>query len=147
MRKKPLFLIAEDDLDDQYLIQNVVEEVCSADLETRFLRDGVELMDYLRDELRPACDPRLVLLDLNMPRKDGRTALRELKSDPHLAKIPVVILTTSSTLEDRSYCERYGVEGYYHKPSSMAEMRSIFGKLCVDFLSGSQSASLPRPRP
>jgi CheY-like chemotaxis protein len=127
-------LIAEDDLDDQFLIQNVVEDVCPADLETRFLKDGVELMEQLLLETKNSSSPNLVVLDLNMPRKDGRTALRELKADPRLAKIPVVVLTTSSTSEDERYCQHYGVDGYYHKPSSISELRSIFGKLCGDFI-------------
>jgi CheY-like chemotaxis protein len=69
-----------------------------------------------------------------MPRKDGRTALRELKADPELSSIPVVILTTSNASEDEHFCQRYGVAGYYHKPSSIAEMRSIFGKLCGEYI-------------
>lgn len=118
-------LLAEDD-DDDYLLTtqalkenrlvNTVHRVC----------DGVELLEYLyqRGEYAPppqgsgAPAPSLILLDLNMPRKDGREALREIKSDPRLRRFPIVVLTTSHAQEDivRSY--DLGVNSFISKPVS-----------------------------
>ncbi|OGO62013.1 MAG: two-component system response regulator, partial [Chloroflexi bacterium RBG_19FT_COMBO_49_13] len=86
-----------------------------------FVKDGVELLDYLRRQDKytntgDAPAPDLVLLDLNMPRKDGREALGEIKTDPHLRHIPVVVLTTSNAEEDILLSYDIGVAGYITKP-------------------------------
>lgn len=130
MKSKSLLLIAEDDPDDQSLFRDVIEVVCAPTIETRFVWDGVELLDFLNNA---ASQPELVVLDLNMPGKDGRTALREIKTDPSLADIPVVVLTTSHDEADLQYCQDYGVIGYYSKPSSIAELKAIFHSLCVTY--------------
>jgi two-component system response regulator len=107
---KPItILLADDDPEDRELTREAfVESRLANDL--RFVEDGVELMDYLRRRGRyadPASSPRpgLILLDLNMPRKDGREALAEIKGDAKLRNIRVVVLTTSKAEEDilRSY--------------------------------------------
>jgi CheY-like chemotaxis protein len=102
-------LMAEDDADDRQLTREAFEESRVAN-DLRFVENGVELMDYLKGRGKysdPEQSPRpgLILLDLNMPRKDGREALNEIKSDPALQHIPVVVLTTSKQEEDilRSY--------------------------------------------
>ena len=101
--------MAEDDADDRKLTQDAFDEsrVLNG---LRFVEDGVELMDYLlrRDRYAdPGTSPRpnLILLDLNMPRKDGREALEEIRADPDFRLIPIVIMTTSKAEEDilRSY--------------------------------------------
>jgi two-component system, response regulator len=102
----------------------------------RFVEDGEQLMDYLYQRgayADPASAPRpgLILLDLNMPKKDGRKALQEIKSDPHLRHIPVVVLTTSKAEVDvyRSY--DLGVNSFITKPVTVAgliEVVSILGK-------------------
>ncbi|WP_434390820.1 response regulator [Melittangium boletus] len=101
--------MADDDPDDRELALTAIQESRLVN-ELRFVEDGEELMQYLRREGRyrepkDAPRPGLILLDLNMPRKDGREALREIKSDPVLKHIPVVVLTTSKAEEDilRSY--------------------------------------------
>jgi CheY-like chemotaxis protein len=134
LESKPILLIAEDDPDDQILIQDAVEDACLQDVETRVVWDGIELMAYLHGIAQGEGKPGLVLLDLNMPRKDGRVALREIKADPSLADIPVAVLTTSSAEVDAEYCSRFGVVGYYRKPGSMTELREIIGGLCMDYL-------------
>src|ERR1043166_7596979 len=97
---KPItILMADDDADDRQLTKEAFEESRIAN-DLRFVEDGVELMDYLyrRGKYQdPTVSPRpgLILLDLNMPKKDGREALKEIKSDPKLKHIRVVILTTS----------------------------------------------------
>src|SRR5579885_1612044 len=108
-RKPVTILMADDDADDRQMTKEAFEESHLAN-DLRFVEDGVELMDYLQRRGRyadPASSPRpgLILLDLNMPRKDGREALAEIKADLRLRDIRVVILTTSKAEEDilRSY--------------------------------------------
>src|SRR5436305_10219547 len=102
---KPItILMADDDPDDRQLTKEAFEEARLAN-DLRFVEDGVELLDYLHRRGKyadPASAPRpgLILLDLNMPRKDGREALRELKTDPRFRTIRVIVLTTSKAEED-----------------------------------------------
>lgn len=113
-------LMAEDDPDDRLLTQEAFTESKIVN-PLRMVKDGEELMDYLRgrgdySEPGSAPMPGLILLDLNMPRKDGREALKEIKSDDQLRRIPVVVLTTSNAEEDviRSY--NLGVSSFITKP-------------------------------
>jgi CheY-like chemotaxis protein len=112
-------LLAEDDDDDFFLTRRALQENRLRNEVTR-VKDGEELMEYLRHKggfsKNGPPEPSLILLDLNMPRKDGREALREIKSDPKLRHIPVVVLTTSRAEEDvvRSY--EYGVNSFITKP-------------------------------
>lgn len=118
---KPVtILMADDDQDDCLLVKDAfVESRLLNDL--RFVEDGEELMDYLYHRGRYAdidSSPRpgLILLDLNMPRKDGREALEEIKSHSDLRSIPIIVLTTSKQEEDilRSY--DVGANSYITKP-------------------------------
>lgn len=126
--KATAILMAEDDPDDRLFSKEALEE---AHLSNRiyFVEDGEELMDYLRCNGKYAdghCPPPgLILLDLNMPRKDGREALAEIKADPKLRTIPVVVLTTSKADEDvlRSY--NLGVSGYITKPVTFDRLIEI----------------------
>ena len=115
-------LLADDDSDDRILAQQALEESRLAN-DLRFVEDGEELMEYLFRRGRyadPSTSPRpgLILLDLNMPRKDGREALREIKASESLRQIPIVVLTTSKAEEDiyRSY--DLGVNSFITKPVS-----------------------------
>ncbi len=115
-----LILMADDDADDRLLAADALAEA-RLNNELRFVEDGEELMDYLNRRGRwsaPGAAPRpgLILLDLNMPRKDGREALREIKAHPELRRIPVVVLTTSRAEEDvvRSY--DLGASSFISKP-------------------------------
>jgi CheY-like chemotaxis protein len=113
-------LMADDDEDDRLLATEALAESRLSN-ELRCVEDGVELMDYLHRRGRyapPASAPRpgLILLDLNMPRKDGREALREIKSDPLLRSIPVVVLTTSRADEDIARSYDLGANSYIAKP-------------------------------
>jgi two-component system response regulator len=120
-RKEPIvLLVAEDDEDDFMLVREALEDGRLVN-RTEWVKDGEELMDYLRRrgqyaEQRLAPRPGVILLDLNMPRKDGREALEEIKKDPSLRSIPVIVLTTSGTEEDvlRSY--DLGVNSFIKKP-------------------------------
>lgn len=128
-------LLAEDDPDDRLLTQTAMQENRLAN-DLRCVKDGQELMDYLRREgpyADPATSPRpgLILLDLNMPRKDGREVLAELKADPDLRRIPVVVLTTSRSEADilRSY--DLGVSSFITKPVSFNNLvtaMKVFGQ-------------------
>jgi CheY-like chemotaxis protein len=118
---RPLtILVAEDDEEDRLLTE---EALAGAHLvnDLRFVVDGEDLMSYLRRE-GPYSDPKdapqpgIVLLDLNMPKKDGREALAEIKQDPDLHHIPVVVLTTSKAEEDILRTYELGVNSFITKP-------------------------------
>jgi CheY-like chemotaxis protein len=126
-------LLADDDADDRMLARDALKESRLA-TDLQFVEDGEELMDYLQHRGRfsdPASAPRpgIILLDLNMPRKDGREALREIKSDATLRQIPVVVLTTSNAEEDviRSYHD--GVNSFISKPVSFAALIEVIRTL------------------
>lgn len=113
-------LMADDDADDRLMAEKALGEVRLTN-GLVFVEDGEELMDYLyhRGKYADASQfplPGLILLDLNMPRKDGREALAEIKADPVLHRIPVVVLTTSQAEQDilRSY--DLGVNSFITKP-------------------------------
>ncbi len=122
-------LMADDDADDRMMTKEAFEESHLAN-DLRFVEDGVELLDYLQRRGRyadPAASPRpgLILLDLNMPKKDGREALEEIKQDPALRSIPVVVLTTSKEEEDihRSYALH--VNSYITKPVTFESLVAV----------------------
>ena len=128
-------LLADDDEDDRLLAEDALAESRLANT-IEFVEDGEELMDYLYQrgkwsEEGAAPRPGLILLDLNMPRKDGRQALKEIKGDPELRKIPVVILTTSKAEEDilRSY--DLGVNSFITKPvtfDGLVDIMKLLGR-------------------
>jgi len=121
-------LMADDDCDDRLMAEDAMRESRLGNT-FRCVEDGQELMDYLtrRGKYAVADAPRpgLILLDLNMPRKDGRQALKEIKSNPDLRRIPVVILTTSKTEEDvlRSY--DLGANSFITKPVTFDRLVDI----------------------
>ena len=111
---------ADDDPDDRLMTRDAFEEL-ALDHELAFVEDGVELLDLLKRRGRFAADdehrrPAVILLDLNMPRMDGREALREIKSDPDLRQIPVVVLTTSHAEADVLASYDFGASSYIVKP-------------------------------
>ena len=123
-------LIADDDEEDRVLTQEALSGARLTN-DLRFVVDGEDLMDYLRHEGRYASDasaapvPGIILLDLNMPKLDGREALAEIKADPNLRHIPVVVLTTSSAEADvlRSY--ELGVNSFITKPVTFAGLVEV----------------------
>jgi CheY-like chemotaxis protein len=123
-------LVAEDDLDDQLLLQQAFIEA-QVPNPMRCVENGEQLLDFLyrRGAYADAPRPGLILLDLNMPRMDGREALREIKSDASLQDIPVVVLTTSSSDEDRSFCHRLGARSFITKPRSFEGLVQVVGML------------------
>ena len=121
-------LMADDDEDDRMLALDAIRE---SRLGNTFhcVEDGEELMEYLHHTGRySATDsprPGLILLDLNMPKKDGREALREIKGDPDLRRIPVVILTTSKTEEDILRAYDLGANSFITKPVTFDRLVDI----------------------
>jgi len=118
MRAEALtILMADDDEDDRQSTEEAFREHHLAN-DFRTVGDGEELMEFLRRQgrYRDAPRPGLILLDLNMPRKDGREALKEIKSDPALRQIPVVILTTSKAEEDILKTYDLGANSFITKP-------------------------------
>ena len=123
-------LIADDDEEDRLLAEEALRGAHLAN-DLRFVVDGQDLMDYLRREGRyagatgDAPTPGIILLDLNMPKLDGREALAEIKADPELKQIPVVVLTTSSAEADvlRSYA--LGVNSFITKPVTFAGLVEV----------------------
>jgi CheY-like chemotaxis protein len=127
-------LLADDDPDDRKLTQDAFMENRLAN-DFHAVEDGEELLDYLNrrgqyESLRGEPLPGLILLDLNMPRKDGREALKEIKADPELRRIPIVVLTTSKAEEDIVRTYDLGVNSYVTKPvtfKSLVELIRILG--------------------
>jgi CheY-like chemotaxis protein len=121
--------MADDDEEDRLLTQEAFQEARLTN-ELYFVQDGEELMDYLKKRAAYAAEgaaprPGLILLDLNMPRKDGREALREIRSDPELQAIPIVVLTTSRAEEDIVRTYDLGVNSFITKPVSFEGMVNI----------------------
>ncbi len=146
-RKSVVILVADDDPEDCMLISDAFKEGLLVN-GLRFVGDGEELMDYLRRQGKyrdHSASPRpgIILLDLNMPKKDGREALKEIKSDPDLRSIPIVILTTSKEEEDilRSY--DLGANSYITKPVTFPGLVSAIKSLGKYWL---QIVELPQDR-
>ena len=128
-------LFADDDPDDRMLVRDAFEE-SRLDCDLRCVEDGEELLDYLRRRGKYASAPEaprpaLILLDLNMPRKDGREVICEIKADPALRQIPIVVLTTTQAEEDAWRAYDLGVNSFVVKPvvfEALVEVVSTLGK-------------------
>ena len=131
MQLKPI-LIAENDSNDIELILTALEEYNLAN-KTVVVRDGVEALDYLYRRgsfaKRPPGNPVVILLDLKMPRIDGIEVLRQLKDDPKLHTIPVVVLTSSRESKDIIQSYELGVNAYVVKPVIFKEFIETVKKL------------------
>jgi two-component system, response regulator len=117
-----IVLMADDDADDRLLVKDAMFE-CKAGVDMRFVANGEELMDYLLRRHQygdPAKSPRpkLILLDLNMPKKNGCEAVEEIKKNCDLREIPVVIFTTSNAQTDIRRTYDLGVNSFVCKPTS-----------------------------
>jgi len=117
-------LIAEDDADDRFLLQAAFEENGFTD-KLHFVENGVEILDYLnslgnKEGVKKL--PRFILLDLNMPKKDGREVLKEIKQNPELRKIPVVIFSTTNNEQEMRRCYELGANSYITKPNSFESL-------------------------
>lgn len=116
MNRNASILICDDDEDDLYLVKSVFNDTKFSN-QTVYLKNGVELLDYLQNQKNETA-VGLVLLDLNMPKMDGREALKMIKSNPEFRRIPVIILTTSNSPQDIYQCYELGANCFITKPSS-----------------------------
>ena len=134
LSKSIVILMADDDADDRLLAKDALAE-CRLPSDLHFVENGEELLEYLHrrgkyTSLTDAPCPGLILLDLNMPKKDGREALKEIKADPELRKIPVVVLTTSKADTDIGRIYELGANSFISKPvsfDSLVEVMKILG--------------------
>lgn len=133
--------MAEDDPDDRLLVEEALRPLTD-DLTLRFVEDGEELMRCCHDPNLP--QPRLILLNLNMPVKNGFQALTEIKQDSGLRQIPIIIWTTASDEDERRFCLKEGAEEYVTKPNNFADLTSVLGKMVDQWL---QSATFRKDRP
>jgi len=126
-------LMADDDEDDRMLTREALEESRLAN-PLYFVEDGQQLMDYLKRrgrfaDRRAFPDPGLILLDLNMPNKDGRETLLEIKADPVLRQIPIIVLTTSNTESDVLKSYNLGASSYITKPVEFEKLVEVIRSL------------------
>ena len=120
-KKTNLIVFADDDADDRLLLQEAFEEN-NLKCTLYFVEDGVELLDYLEQN---GTVPSLILLDINMPRKDGKQILQEIKSSIQWRHIPVIMFTTSKSPEDIRKCYDLGANSFIVKPSSFENLLSV----------------------
>lgn len=148
---KPVtILMADDDPDDRLMTKEAFEESRIAN-DLRFVEDGVELLDYLLRRGKysdPATSPRpgLILLDLNMPRMDGREALRAIKAEPRLRNIRIVVLTTSKAEEDVLKSYDLCASSYITKPvtfSGLVEVIKALGRYWLEIVELPQGENGP----
>jgi CheY-like chemotaxis protein len=123
-------LLVEDDSGDVELTRESLK-LSKLHVNLRHVCDGQECMDYLRNkgQYEDAKKPDLILLDLNMPKKDGRTVLQEMKSDEHLKKIPAVILTTSDADADINQTYELGANCYITKPVDFEQFQKVVNEI------------------
>lgn len=131
--KQIVILLADDDDDDFMLLSDAFEEFNVRNT-LRHLKDGVELMDYLHHrgsyhEPKSSPEPGLILLDLNLPRKDGREVLEELRADENLCNIPVVVLASNKTEEDVIRGYNLGLETFLGKPPDFSQLLDVLKDL------------------
>jgi CheY-like chemotaxis protein len=129
-------LMADDDAEDCMLATEAFRE-SGATAKFFCVEDGIELMDYLSEHSHPETKglPALILLDLNMPRKDGREALVEIKSKPALQHIPIVILTTSEEPKDIAFTLEFGAKSFITKPATFDDWVRMMKSLTEGLLS------------
>jgi CheY-like chemotaxis protein len=151
--KSNLILMADDDADDRLLVQDALREcgVNGCEPNIHFVTDGEELMDYLLHRNQYAASdsaptPGLILLDLNMPRKDGREALREIRACAELRRLPVVMFTTSKADTDVASIYALGANSFVTKPQAFDALIKILGVL-TQYWFGVVELPEPKARP
>ncbi|CAH0996053.1 Response regulator rcp1 [Emticicia aquatica] len=127
MNRNVRVIICDDDEDDLFLIKSVLEDIQFKN-QTVFLKNGFEVMETLQKNDRDAT-VGLILLDLNMPKMDGREVLKAIKSNPDYCRIPVVILTTSGSPQDIEQCYALGANCFISKPSSYDGLNDVIATL------------------
>jgi CheY-like chemotaxis protein len=143
MTKQPI-LIAEDDADDRYLIQTAFSEIGYPE-QIDFVENGIEVFSYLdnicsNNDNEEKALPGFILLDLNMPKKDGREVLKELKQHPVFKKIPVIVFTTTKNEIEIRRCYELGANSYVVKPISFDALLKVVENIRSFWF---QTASIP----
>ena len=138
--KKKILLVAEDD-DDHFLLTVEALQVAGLKQKIHRVKDGKELLDYLfrRCGFKKFLEeplPALILLDLNMPKKDGRYALAEIKKETRLSRIPIVVLTTSLSEDDAAQGYDLGIDSYIRKPVHFNELVEVMEQIRKNWLDG-----------
>jgi CheY-like chemotaxis protein len=133
LKRDHLILMAEDDADDRLLVRDAFTE-CGTSGKVRFVADGEELVDYLLHrgkytKLSESPRPDLILLDLNMPRKDGREALKEIRAHSELRRVPVVVFTTSRADTDIARVYELGANSFITKPAGFDALVATVNQL------------------
>jgi len=129
--RKPFILVAEDDSDDKFLLQAIFEEK-GYDTPLEFVSNGVELIEYLGNiqlDEENASYPAFILLDLNMPKMDGRQALKQIKEHAVLKKIPVVVFSTTKNDIEIKRCYELGANTYIVKPSNFESLATAIDRI------------------
>jgi len=130
--RRPYLLIAEDDEDDRFLVEAALKE-CGHTDQLCFVENGVELMEFLETEKNKngmeRNFPAFILLDLNMPKKDGREALKQIKEDLDLKVIPIVIFTTTKNENEVRRCYELGANTYVVKPVSFERLVTVISDI------------------
>lgn len=123
-------LMADDDHDDREMLKIAFEEQCPGH-QLELVCDGEELMKCLERCYADGNLPDIILLDLNMPRKDGKTALREIKADARFKNIPVVIYSTSNSEDDKTETQALGAKAYIIKPYGFNDLLTVCKNICA----------------
>jgi two-component system, response regulator len=127
MNRNASILICDDDEDDLYLVKSIFNDTKFSN-QTVYLKNGAELLEYLQNKKKET-SVGLVLLDLNMPKMDGRETLKIIKNNPEFRRIPVVILTTSNAPQDIEKCYELGANCFMTKPSSYEGLNDAINTL------------------
>jgi CheY-like chemotaxis protein len=143
MNKQPI-LIAEDDADDRYLLQTAFSEIGFPD-NIDFVENGIEVLSYLENiytnnKREVKALPGFILRDLNMPKKDGREVLKELKQHPVYKKIPVIVFTTTKNEIEIKRCYELGANSYIVKPITFDALLKVVENIRSFWF---QTASIP----
>jgi len=148
LRRSPVIVMADDDADDRLLVQEALSEAGIAH-NLHFAEDGKTLLEYLKNEGRfshpqSAPRPELILLDLNMPLKDGREVLRDIRADASLRRIPVVVFTTSKADSDIRQMYDLGANSFITKPAAFADLVLLMRNLAEYWF---ETVRIPDPGP
>jgi len=145
-KRSPVILMADDDADDRFLVQEALTEA-GVTHDLRFAEDGRALLEYLTHrgkytDRKKAPRPELILLDLNMPLKDGREVLADIRADASLRRIPVIVFTTSKADTDIRQMYDLGANSFITKPAGFKELVTLMKKVAEYWF---QTAHIPDP--
>jgi CheY-like chemotaxis protein len=149
-------LLADDDMDDCIFFKQALKEL-SPSAKLTIVHDGEQLMEYLSDNLSGKVGTDVLFLDINMPRKNGLECLAEIKRDPKLKDIPVVMFSTSNSWDTINMLFKSGSHVYIHKPSDFAQLKQviqhalpiaaaeIFSKNPLKYIHNASNGERPKP--